>query len=315
MAKDKKASDEGGDRRTTTEGEGPAPAQTETQAQTEAETERGAKAEAPPAEPPHLPLFYRKPRPLHLTEDADLALKGKRDYSFAAHATALPLVLSEFPAAARDFPILFSPADPPLPVVLTGLFKEQSLFVGSDGAWRAGTYLPAYVRRYPFLLGGAMEGGRRLLLIDEEAPVVTRGEGVALIEDGGPSQVAGRALKLCEAFARDQRATHEFVEALMKYDLLEARKFTLTLRDGQKMAVTDVRVVNREKFDALPDDAFLEGRRHNWLFPVFCHFVSLQNLQALANRAIVPRPVGDTPGETAPKAEAKAASEPAGEPI
>ena len=232
-----------------------------------------------------LPLFYERPRPLHLTEHADLALKVPPSFAFAANTVAVPLVLGEFMAATKDYPIVFGPGDIPVPVAFLGLTKGDNLFVDANGQWLPGAYVPAYLRRYPFLLVDSPENNRRILFVDEASSNVTRGHGTALIADGKPTEAAQNALKLCEAYAYDQQMTREFCEKLVANDLLETRNITITLADGGKIVLQDMRAISPRKFEEMSDGEYLEWRKKKWLFPAYCHFQSALNWQRLAERA------------------------------
>jgi len=247
-------------------------------------TAGGLQLQGPP------PLFYERPRPLHLTDHADLTLKTPFSYAFAAHTVAVPILLGEFVAAAKDYPIVFGPGDPPIPVACMGVAKGANLFVGADGRWLTGTYIPAYVRRCPFLLVEAGEPKRRILFVDEASPNVSHGEGLPLIAEGKPTETAQNAIKFCEAYAFDQDKTREFCEALVAQDLLETRNITLTVPGGAKITLTDMRMISPRKFEEMPDDTYLEWRRQKWLFPAFCHFQSGMNWQRLAERAAAQQP-------------------------
>jgi hypothetical protein len=232
-----------------------------------------------------IPLFYERPRPLHLTEHADLALKSPLNFAFAATTVAVPVLLGEFLVASRDYPIVFGPGETPVPVAFMGVSKGENLFVGRDGTWLAGTYIPAYVRRCPFLLVAAGETKRRILFVDEASPNVTRGKGIPLIADGKPTEAAQNAIKFCDAYAFDQEKTREFCEALVAQDLLETRNIALTLPGGGKIVLKDMRMISPRKFEEMSDSKYLEWRKRKWLFPAFCHFQSGLSWQHLAERA------------------------------
>ena len=53
--------------------------------------------------------------------------------------------------AAAYYPIVFSDESVPIAAVV-GLRNDSNLFVDSQGQWLADESLPAYVRRYPFIL-------------------------------------------------------------------------------------------------------------------------------------------------------------------
>ena len=232
-----------------------------------------------------VPMFYEQPRPLHLTNHADLALKTPFNYGFAAKTAAVPLVLGEFMLAAKDYPIVFAPGNPPVPVAFMGLRRSENLYVERDGSWASGTYIPAYVRRYPFLLVDATAGNRKILFVDEKSSNLTRSGGTPLIADGKPTEAVQQALKFCETFAGDQQNTREFCEALVAHGLLENRDITVTLPDGAKLVLKDILVINPRKFEEVSDSVYLDWRKRKWLFPAYCHFQSGVNWPRLAERA------------------------------
>lgn len=255
------------------------PAQTETKKR----RERG-EAQAPAPAPASLPLLYKSLRPLHLKEHAGLGLKTPASFSFAADVATVPLLMGEIAAASRDYPIIFSNDAVPMPIAILGLRKGQNLFVGANGGWRSAAYLPAYVRRHPFLLVSQKDSERKILAIDENCPNLVQAGGTPLIVDGAPSELAQQAMRFCETFAAEEAKTREFTLALVHHDLLEPRTFTVAL-GTRKMTLKDLRVVAAKKFDELPDDLFLDWRRHNWLLPIYCHIQSAGNWQRLAQFA------------------------------
>jgi hypothetical protein len=232
-----------------------------------------------------LPPFYQQPRPLHLQDHADLCLKSPPTYEFAAKTVAMQIVIGEFLVAARDYPIVFAPGTPPVPVIMLGLRPEENMYVRRDGSWLPGAYVPAYIRRYPFLLGEAGENKRHVLFVDEASPNVTRGQGTPLVADGKPTDAAKNAMKFCEAYNLDQENTRQFCEALAALDLLEKRNINLTLANGNKVAVNDTLAISPRKFEEMSDSLYLEWRKRKWLFTAYCHFHSGMNWQRLIERA------------------------------
>lgn len=77
-----------------------------------------------------------------------------------------PAVIDEFVVASRHLPIVFVPtASKPTPVFLLGAQPGENRHVDPAGAWTGG-YVPAYVRRYPFIIGDNA-GAEPLVCIDE----------------------------------------------------------------------------------------------------------------------------------------------------
>ena len=74
-----------------------------------------------------------------------------RPFAFAAGAQAVPLTVTEFPVAALSFPIIFA-GDRRQPLAVMGVSGDANMFIQPNGYFEAGVYVPAYIRRYPFVL-------------------------------------------------------------------------------------------------------------------------------------------------------------------
>ena len=72
-------------------------------------------------------FFYERPVPLNRSAHKDLRLKGMPSLKFAANVHSVPLTGTEFPAAARDVPILFAGTDvkDAGPMALLGLRRQR----------------------------------------------------------------------------------------------------------------------------------------------------------------------------------------------
>src|SRR5437763_7833859 len=106
-------------------------------------------------------MFYSRPLPLSVQYHATFKIRPENDFSFAAKANAIPLTVPEFVMAARDYPIIFI-GDELVPTAAVGLASGENLFIDVKGQWEWGRYVPAYVRRYPFILLGAAETDEKL---------------------------------------------------------------------------------------------------------------------------------------------------------
>jgi len=150
-----------------------------------------------------VPLFYTDPQPLGPERFGNWRLKGG-NASFAAKAMGVPVVLGEFADAARYYPILFASGEGNGPIVLTGL-SDQNVFV-KDNNWEDKLYVPGYVRRYPFALGGIEGDPDRLVLAIDAASdffVQDGTEGMALFENNEPTQFTKDAMSFCETWQRE----------------------------------------------------------------------------------------------------------------
>ena len=68
---------------------------------------------------------------------SDVGIKEGSNYGFSRSSNAVPLNAVEFGLAVRHYPIVFTSADPALPVVVLGLRSGQNMFVGDDGDWES----------------------------------------------------------------------------------------------------------------------------------------------------------------------------------
>jgi hypothetical protein len=202
---------------------------------------------------------------------------------FAAQATAIPLVVTDFVAVSRHYPILFT-AGVPSPVALVGL-ERVNLFV-EDGRWVEGAYVPAYVRRYPFVLAEANDKSGFALAVDQASALIAKeGEaGEALFEGDQPAAVTKRALEYCRLFNVDFEQTRAFAQALADAQLLVERKADVTLPGGRKLGVAGFQVIDPEVFGRLPEETVVDWHRKGWLALIHFHLASLERFADLLTR-------------------------------
>lgn len=232
-----------------------------------------------------LPLFYRSPRVLTPGAHGQRSLAPEPGYAFAATTNAVPLVAEEMAVAGRHFPVVFSDEGAPHPVAILGLRGQQNLFVEADGRWRAGAYLPAYVRRYPFIFLENEQRTELTLCIDESADALVPGRDRPLFDEAGqPTALTRNAL----AFCRDYQAQHllaaAFTAALAEAGLLVDHRADVTLRGGERLSLAGFKVIDADRFAQLPDATFLAWRQKGWLPLAYAHFFSIGAWSALVDR-------------------------------
>ena len=229
----------------------------------------------------NLPLFYRQPRILDSVKDAGLKLKQVRRFGFAAETNSIPLAADEFYVAQAYYPIVFTADDPAQPIAVVGVANRRNLFVGADGNWRAGNYIPAYVRRYPFIFASVEERQEYTLAIDEASDAFSKEEGEPLFADGKPTEITNHALQFCLAVQQQQQAAMQFAAALTEHKLLVDHR--ADLRAGQSASsLTGFRIIDEVRFNSLPDEVILEWRKRGWLGLVFAQLMSMRRWEALA---------------------------------
>lgn len=232
-----------------------------------------------------LPLFYEQPRPLAAGVHANLSLAGNTGFAYAAKTNAVPLVATELPTACRHFPIVFSDGEQPTPVAVLGVRGQENLFVDAQGQWRPGTYIPAYVRRYPFIFMENEDRSQYTLCIDEKAAAVVEGRDNPFFDEAGePTALARSALEFCRDYQNQHAYTLEFARALADADLLIENRADITLADGQRLAMSGFKVIDEARFNKLPEAEFLRWRANGWLPLVYCHLLSINTWPSLIDQ-------------------------------
>jgi len=233
-------------------------------------------------ERPQPPLFYSRPVPLSPQYHATTKIRPETDFGFAKQTNAIPLTLPEFVLAARNYPIIFI-GDELVPSMAVGLRPGDNLFVDMKGAWEPNFYVPAYVRRFPFILLNSTEDDKLALGIDDDARSTKEGA-QALFADGTETEVVRQGMALCEHFHGAFRFSIDFTVALKASEITEPRSLEVDLPNGEKLQVGSFVAVNEEKFKNLPDATIIDWHRKGWMHAVYFHLQSLNNWEALLVR-------------------------------
>jgi hypothetical protein len=232
-----------------------------------------------------LPIFYRRPRPLNSEVDRGKSLLIAPDHGFARGTNSLVINGGEFRQAMRFYPIVFSLAEPVSAFAVVGLLDNENLFVGTDGRWVAEAYLPAYVRRYPFILMEQPGNTELIVCFDEDSGLVVETGERPLFEAGQPTKLLQDAIGFCREFHAQHTATTAFVRALAAEGLLVRNEARVVLSSGKQMTLRGFDVVDEAKFNALPDELFLDWRRRGWVHLIYCHLMSMGNWARLVDLA------------------------------
>jgi len=238
-----------------------------------------------PSPAPNLPVFYARPVPLDARQHASWRLLGG-DAAFAADTPWLPITVSEFVASSRCYPIVFVGAGREVsPVAVLGL-EKANLFVEA-GRWAEDVYVPAYVRRYPFVLIAAPDRQTFALGIDEASSRIAQGgeAGVALFEPGGAAaEITKQAMEFCRLFNLDAGRTGAFCQALADAGVLAERRAEVALNSGRKLGLVGFQVIDPQKLLELPIETVLEWHRSGWLALAYYHLSSMDRFLALVPR-------------------------------
>ncbi len=231
-------------------------------------------------------LFYEQAVPISSEQHRDATVQGTADYAFARSANVVPLVAQEFAVAGGDYAIVFVGRDEDLlPVALLGVRESENLFVTEDGRWEGG-YIPAFVRRYPFVFAHGPDDDRLILCIDEASPLVNReGRGERLFDStGAKTSYLDNVLTFMQRYQAAFQSSQRFARRLRELDLLQPVQAQLR-GPGSEIQLRGFMTVNREKLAALDAATVEDLFRTGALEAIYLHLASMRNLQRLAQRA------------------------------
>lgn len=227
-------------------------------------------------------LFYQKPEPLNAARHRDLRLTAENpNFSFAASTNSIPLMAVEFARAALDFPIVFAGAPNSIqsPAVVVGLKSTENGFIDAEGRWLA-SYIPAFVRRYPFVLAEQPNSKELTVMIDVAYSGFSTDRGQRIFtEKGEPSEFLHNAINFLRDFHDQSQRTRDFVQELKNLDLLVPRQFQITQEGKTVFTLCDFYVVDETLLGKLSDMQLISLGRRGYLMLIYAHLFSLANMQ------------------------------------
>jgi hypothetical protein len=231
-----------------------------------------------------LPLFYKSLEPLSSATHANFKTRAADTAPFLAQAHAIPITVDEFVAAQRFYPIVFSVGENPVPLALMGLNEGVNVFVDADGKLLTETYVPAYVRRYPFMLARIRPDSDELSLCFDGASGLVGDfiEGNTLFEGGKPSETTNAILKFCEEFEMSAQRTNAFVKELKEADLLIDGEVSIQPAGAaQPFIYRGFQMVGEEKFRELRGDTLRKFNQNGILPLLMAHMFSLPMIREI----------------------------------
>ena len=241
-------------------------------------------------------LFYTKPEPLSPELHGKLGVvQSEKPFAFAKAGHAVPLTVGEFPLAAVTGPIIFV-GDDKTPIAVMGLNAGDNMFLQDNGMFEPGIYIPAYIRRYPFVFAQDDQAQQMVLCIDRDAAFIVEGGETPFFEkDGKPSEYTQRCMEFCNNFEQERQRTMAFIQILKDLDLFEPKvaNFTPVNPDGtpgEPQKIAEYFGVSEEKLNALPIEKMKEIRDNGALGQIYAHLLSLVGWDRLIAIALARAP-------------------------
>ena len=236
----------------------------------------------------NLPLFYNAVEPVNVTQHGKMKVRKMLKMGQVAKTHAIPVTVDEFTLAQRHYPIVFSIGEKPIPIALMGLNEGVNVYLDDDGRpLDPSLYIPAYIRRYPFLLARVRPDSDELsLCFDPSADAVGNfKEGEALFEGDQPSQATKAILEFCEQFEAAGQRTAAFMEDLQKSNLLMDGEVAIQPEGyEQPFVYRGFRMVDEEKLRELRGDELRKMNQNGMLPLIYAHLFSLSEMRHVFGR-------------------------------
>lgn len=251
-------------------------------------------------------LIYETAFPVSAGRHGATRVEATGSYAFSAKVNSVPLMAVEFAMAASEYAIIFAgEGDAIMPAAALGMRGNENAYLDAQGGWQA-KYIPAFIRRYPFVFASEDDGQRLTLCIDEAYPgCKTEGPGERLFTDEGkPTPYVDSVLAFLQSYQAEFVRSQAFCRKLRALNLLEPMKASATLPSGESLSLTGFLAVSRERLKALPGDTLGELLRSDELELIYLHLASIRNFANMRDRLLlVP---GGAPDGLAAQAEGAA---------
>lgn len=256
-------------------------------------------------------LIYETAVPVSSGRHGKASIEPGKGYGFTRRVNSVPLMAVEFPQAAAEYAIVFAQnGQDVLPVVILGARAGENLYLTPDDGWSA-SYLPAFIRRYPFVFSAQEDGKTFNLCVDEAFQGLNyQGRGQALFTpEGKQTPYIDNVLKFLQEYRAQFLRTQAFCRKLVELKLLEPMQAQFTLGSGEKMSLGGFQAVDRQKLKALPGETLAQLAATDELELLYLHLSSMRNFSEVKDKLAVARREQAGDAATIPTAPAAAAGE------
>jgi len=213
---------------------------------------------------------------------------GVENHDFITHMNSSPLLATEIAFAATEFPVIFSATATEgeyLPLAVMGLKDGQNLLLNDKNTLTT-RYVPAFIRRYPFVLGGSKDSEMMALCIDEDSKYFSQdgSKGTRLFQDDGShSDFLKDVVEFLKDYQYRAEMTRAFTKKLHELDLLEPMSANISFKSKEdaNINLSGFFVVKREKLKTISDADALDLFKKDGLELIYAHIQSLSNFNRL----------------------------------
>ena len=229
---------------------------------------------------PNLPLFYNAVEPVNIGQHGSMEVRRMLKMGQFAKAHAIPITVDEFALAQRH---VFSVGEKSIPLALMGLNEGVNVYLNEDGMPNdPSVYIPAYIRRYPFLLARIRPDSDELsLCFDPSSNAVGEfDEGEPLFDGDQPSAATKTILEFCEQFEAAGQRTAAFMEDLLGSGLLMDGEVAIQPEGAEQPFIyRGFRMIDEEKLRELRGDELRKMNQNGMLPLIYAHLFSLSEMR------------------------------------
>jgi len=237
-----------------------------------------------------LPLFYNQLEPLSSQAHADFRIRVRDKAPFLAKQHAVPVTVEEFPLVQRYMPIVFSVGDDPVPLGLMGLNEGVNVFFDDEGGLiEPNFYVPAYIRRYPYLLARLRPDADELsLCFDPSSDTIGAfEEGDKLFDNGEPTETTKNILQFNEQFEQAGARTAMFMKDLKELDILIDGEVTIQQEGNEQPFIyRGFMMIDENKLNELRGDQLRKIVQNGMLPLIYAHLFSLALMRDIFGRQV-----------------------------
>lgn len=230
--------------------------------------------------------FYQEPVILNSQAHKGVKLAPVDNHKFASGLNSCLALGQEFLEAAKYYPVIFSKNDDNIvPIIFLGI--SDNLFVDKDGAWEKGMYIPAYIRRYPFIIAeGFTKDGSLTVCVDKQYEGFDSADGERLFtDDGEQTDYTKNIVKFLMTYHQQFGVTKVFMEYIKELDIFKEVGANITLKSKQKFHIPNLLMVDEAKLRELPDDKIVALVKKGYLAWIYAHLYSMTNFAKILNKA------------------------------
>ena len=233
-------------------------------------------------------LIYETAVPITPARHGKHSVEVGGRYAFSAGVNAVPLMAVEILRAATEYAVVFTAVgDDVMPAVVLGVKGEQNLYLDGEGHWKA-KYIPAFLRRYPFVFSASADNKTLTLCVDEAYPGLnTEGRGERLFDgDGKPTPYVEKVLTFLKEYQAHFLRTQAFGRRLKEYGLLEPMTARVTTPSGETLSLTGFLAASRAKLRALEPEKLAALAKTDELELLYLHLYSMRNFNDVKDRLV-----------------------------